>query len=137
MDKFVRIWIKWFFMKKKVTHATLNYVCKSVASSGFIIFTYILKTLGKSFYRWKQHTTHNESLNIQSIFSQISVYVLALRLGGEMSSRFHIALYMWCVLWGSHLHPSHMKKNFIYFYLISTMGKICLSVLYLIKLPFL
>ena len=31
------------FYEKEVTHATLNYVCKSVASSGFIIFTYILE----------------------------------------------------------------------------------------------
>ena len=31
------------FYEKEVTHATLNDVCKSVASGSFVIFTYILE----------------------------------------------------------------------------------------------
>lgn len=68
-----------------------------------------------------------KSLNIQSIFSQISVYVLALRLGGEMSSRFHIALYTWCVLRGSHLHPPYEERFYLFLFNFNH-GKICLSV---------
>lgn len=35
------------FYEKEVAHATLNYVCKSAASSGFIIFSYILEDIWK------------------------------------------------------------------------------------------
>lgn len=35
------------FYEKEVIHATLNYVCKSVASSGFTTSTYVLEDIWK------------------------------------------------------------------------------------------
>lgn len=122
MDKFVQFESNDFLWKRS---NSCNFkLCMQISCIKWIYhFTYILKTLGKSFYRWKQHT-HSQwkSLNIQSIFSQISVYVLALRLGGEMSSGS--TLHYTCdVYFGVHICILHMKKDFIYFYLISTMGR--------------
>lgn len=102
---------------------------------GFIILLTFWRHLEVLLQMKATYHSQWKSLNIQSIFSQISVYVLALRSRGEMSSRFHIALYMWCVLWGSHLHPPY-EERFYLFLFTPNHGKDLSFCLYLINCSF-